>query len=226
MTFWVGPTLVTRYVCPSDHHLYIYLHPHQLVTADQIVAELGGGLDAIAAAIGMVTAEKNTNPFVGGNVQNVCGDPTLPVTPELRGITPLIDPDVDVNGDAAALSASSAGTPLAADGLSVFDLMDQAGLGDLVVAQQPGGGAAAGGAADAAAGDNAAADDVAADDEAAAGDNAAADDAAADDAAADDAAADDAAADDVAADDAAADDAEACDAEDVADGRCSSLLRL
>jgi hypothetical protein len=95
----------------------------------------------------MVTAEKNTNPFANGNVQNVCGDASLPVTPELRGITPLIDPDVDVNGDAAALSQSSAASPLAADGLSVFDLMDQAGLGDLVVSQAASGGAAAGGAA-------------------------------------------------------------------------------
>lgn len=169
------------------------------MTADKIVADLGGGADAIAAAIGMVTAEKNTNPFNAGNVQNVCGDPTLPATAELRGITPLIDPDVDVNGDVAALSASSAGAPLAADGLSVFDLLDQAGLGDLVVAQQPGGGAAAGGAAagGAAAGGNAdqAAgnannnnnandnannnnDNANADDQAAAGDDAAADDAA------------------------------------------------
>lgn len=95
----------------------------------------------------MVTAEKNTNPFANGNVQNVCGDASLPVTPELRGITPLIDPDVDVNGDAAALSQSSAASPLAADGMSVFDLMDQAGLGGLVASQDSAGAAAAGGAA-------------------------------------------------------------------------------
>jgi hypothetical protein len=95
----------------------------------------------------MVTAEKNTNPFAGGNAQNVCGDASLPATAELRGITPLIDPAVDVNGDAAALSQSSAASPLAADGLSVFDLMDQAGLGDLVVSQASAGGAGAGAAA-------------------------------------------------------------------------------
>ncbi|USP78188.1 hypothetical protein yc1106_05462 [Curvularia clavata] len=121
----------------------------KLTRADQIFTELGGGADALAAAIGMVTAEKNTNPFANGNVQNVCGDPALPVTPELRGITPLIDPAVDVNGAAAALSKSSAASPLAADGLSVFDLMDQAGLGDLVKSQASAGGAggaAAGGA--------------------------------------------------------------------------------
>ena len=43
----------------------------KLATADRIVAELGGGADAIAAAIGMVTAEKNSNPFANGNAQNV-----------------------------------------------------------------------------------------------------------------------------------------------------------
>ncbi|EMD90588.1 hypothetical protein COCC4DRAFT_126439 [Bipolaris maydis ATCC 48331] len=121
----------------------------KLVRADQIFTELGGGADALAAAIGMVKAEKNTNPFANGNAQNVCGDASLPATPELRGITPLIDPAVDVNGAAAALSASSAANPLPADGLSVFDLMDQAGLGNLVVSQ-----AAAGGAGGAAAGNN------------------------------------------------------------------------
>ena len=121
------------------------LTPSQLQRADQVVSELGGGADAIAAAIGLVTAEKNTNPFANNNVQNVCGDPSLPATAELRGITPLIDPAVDVNGDAAALSASSAASPLNADGLSVFDLMSQAGLGDLIVSQTAGANAAAGG---------------------------------------------------------------------------------
>lgn len=117
----------------------------QLTRADQVFTDLGGGADALAAAIGLVTAEKNTNPFANGNAQNVCGDPTLPVTPELRGITPLIDPAVDVDGAVAALSKSSAASPLAADGLSVFDLLDQAGLGNLVVSQAADG-AAAGGA--------------------------------------------------------------------------------
>lgn len=91
----------------------------------------------------MVAAEKNTNPFANGNVQNVCGDPTLPATPELRGITPLIDPAVDVDGAVAALSKKTQGAPLAADGLSVFDLLDQAGLGSLVKSQAAAGGAAA-----------------------------------------------------------------------------------
>lgn len=115
----------------------------KLTRADQVFTELGGGADALAAAIGLVTAEKNTNPFVAGNVQNVCGDATLPVTPELRGITPLIDPDVDADGAVAALSKSSAASPLDATGLSVFDLLSQAGFGSLVTSQAAAGGAAA-----------------------------------------------------------------------------------
>lgn len=119
----------------------------QLSRADDIVTQLGGGADAIAAAIGLVAAEKNTNPFANGNAQNVCGDPALPATAELRGITPLIDPAVDVDGAVAALSEQTKGTPLNADGMSVFDLLSAAGFGDLVVSQAAAGGAAAGGAA-------------------------------------------------------------------------------
>lgn len=95
----------------------------------------------------MVTAEKNTNPFANGNAQNVCGDASLPATAELRGITPLIDPAVDTTGGVAALSKSSAASPLDATGKSVFDLLSDAGFGDLVVSQAAAGGAAAGGAA-------------------------------------------------------------------------------
>ncbi|KAF1927668.1 uncharacterized protein M421DRAFT_172439 [Didymella exigua CBS 183.55] len=126
----------------------------KLQRADQIVAQLGGGADAIAAAIGMVTAEKNTNPFANNNTQNVCGDPTLPATAELRGITPLIDPAVDVTGGVAALSSSSSKAPLNAAGMSVFDLIKAAGFGDLVVSQVAGANAAAAAAANNAGGNN------------------------------------------------------------------------
>ncbi|KAF2643961.1 hypothetical protein P280DRAFT_222079 [Massarina eburnea CBS 473.64] len=115
----------------------------KLATADKIFTQLGGGADALAAAMGMVTAEKNTNPFANGNAQNVCGDASLPATAELRGITPLIDPDVDVDGKVAALSKSSAASPLDATNMSVFDLLDQAGLGSLVASQANAGGATA-----------------------------------------------------------------------------------
>jgi hypothetical protein len=144
---------VLRYIYPVLNVWSSVANKPQLTRADQIVSELGGGADAISAAIGMVAAEKNTNPFANGNIQNVCGDPTLPATPELRGITPLIDPAVDVDGAVAALSKKTQGAPLAADGLSVFDLLDQAGLGGLVASQAATGGAAVGGAQQAKGGD-------------------------------------------------------------------------
>ncbi|KAF2028647.1 hypothetical protein EK21DRAFT_51267, partial [Setomelanomma holmii] len=129
----------------------------KLSRADQIVSELGGGADAIAAAIGLVAAEKNTNPFANNNTQNVCGDASLPATPELRGITPLIDPAVDVNGAVAALSKQTQASPLKADGMSVFDLLSAAGFGNLN--QNQGNASQAAGNANANAGNNAAAAD-------------------------------------------------------------------
>ena len=56
----------------------------KLQRADQIITELGTGADAVAAAIGMVAAEKNTNPFVQ-STPDICSDPTLPATQQLRG---------------------------------------------------------------------------------------------------------------------------------------------
>lgn len=56
----------------------------KLKRGDQILSELGEGDDAIAAAIGMVAAEKNFNPSAQ-DVPTVCDDPTLPENPLLRG---------------------------------------------------------------------------------------------------------------------------------------------
>ena len=56
----------------------------KLQRADQIITELGTGADAVAAAIGMVTAEKNFNPFTQ-SIPTICSDPTLPATQMLRG---------------------------------------------------------------------------------------------------------------------------------------------
>lgn len=109
----------------------------KLVTADQIVAELGGGADAIAAALGMVAAEKNTNPFVV-DVPSICSDPNLPATPELRGVTPLIDPDT-ANADVAnALSAQSLTAPLDATGKSIADLLTENGFTDFTAQDSDG----------------------------------------------------------------------------------------
>ncbi|KAF2502611.1 hypothetical protein BU16DRAFT_448160 [Lophium mytilinum] len=99
----------------------------KLVRADQIITELGTGADSIAAAIGMVSAEKNFNNFAT-DIPTICNDPTLPASKQLRGITPLIDPGVGGSDVANALSASSAKTPLDATGKSIADLLTANGF--------------------------------------------------------------------------------------------------
>lgn len=83
----------------------------------------------------------------------------------MRGITPLIDPDVDVDGIVNALSAQTAAAPLDATGLSVFDLIVANGGADFVVGEDAAGGAAAAPVVDDGAADDAAADDAAVVDE-------------------------------------------------------------
>lgn len=99
----------------------------KLKRADQIITELGTGADSIAAAIGMVAAEKNFNPFAQ-SIPTICSDPTLPATDILRGITPKIDPDVVGSDIANALSAQTVATPLDATGKSVADLLSENGF--------------------------------------------------------------------------------------------------
>ena len=107
--------------------IYSMLTESKLQRADQIIGELGTGADAVAAAIGMVTAEKNFNPFAQ-SIPTICDDPTLPATEQLRGITPLIDPAVGGSNVANALSASSAKDPLDATGKSIADLLTENGF--------------------------------------------------------------------------------------------------
>ncbi|KAL2434964.1 hypothetical protein ABEF95_011659 [Exophiala dermatitidis] len=99
----------------------------KLKRGDQIISELGNGADAVAAAIGIVAAEKNFNPFTQ-SVPTICDDPSLPATDVLRGITPLIDPDVVGSDVANALSAQTVKTPLDATGKSVADLLAENGF--------------------------------------------------------------------------------------------------
>jgi hypothetical protein len=107
--------------------VYSMLTESKLQRADQIIAELGTGADAVAAAIGMITAEKDFNPFAQ-SIPTICDDPTLPATEQLRGITPLIDPAVGGSDVANALSASSAKAPLDATGKSIADLLTENGF--------------------------------------------------------------------------------------------------
>lgn len=94
----------------------------KLQLADKIIAELGTGDDAIAAAKAVVAAEQNFNPFVV-NVPSICSDPTLPTTAILRGIVPLVDPAVVGSDIENANSKKSLETPFNADGMSVAQVM-------------------------------------------------------------------------------------------------------
>ena len=114
-----------------------------------MIQELGTGADVVAAAIGMVAAEKNFNPFAQ-NIPSICSDPTLPASDVLRGITPLIDPAVGGSDIANALSAQTAATPLDATGKSVADLLAENGFTNFTtqdLAGNKGAAPAAGGAA-------------------------------------------------------------------------------
>ncbi|KAK5630575.1 hypothetical protein RRF57_006290 [Xylaria bambusicola] len=123
----------------------------KLSLADQIVSTLGDDAQVIAAAQKLVAAEQNFNPFAV-SVPNICGDASLPATEALRGIVPLVDPDVVGSDVENANSASSLQSPFDANGLSVADIMIAQGFSNFTV-----NGAAAGGGANA--GDNNAGND-------------------------------------------------------------------
>lgn len=97
----------------------------KLSLADQVAAL--GGQQALDAAKVLVQAEKNFNPFAVDR-PNICSDPTLPATEELRGVIPLIDPAVEGSAAINAASADSLNNPLAANGLSVADLLESLGF--------------------------------------------------------------------------------------------------
>lgn len=93
----------------------------KLALADEIIATLGDAAQVIAGAKALVAAEKNFNPFAV-SVPTLCSDASLPVTVVLRGIVPLVDPDVEGADVQNANSAASLVEPLADGGLSVADL--------------------------------------------------------------------------------------------------------
>lgn len=125
----------------------------KLTHADDIVATLGDDPAVIAAAAGLVAAEQNFNPFVV-SIPNICGDASLPATEALRGIIPLVDPDVVGSDTENANSEASLAEPFDATGLSVADVMIAQGFSNFTVD---------GAAIDAGAGDDAG-DDTADDD--------------------------------------------------------------
>ncbi|KAK3313060.1 hypothetical protein B0H66DRAFT_385022 [Apodospora peruviana] len=118
----------------------------KLAFADKIVAELGNDPEVIAAAAGLVAAEKNFNNFAQ-DIPTICSDATLPATAELRGIVPLVDPGVLGSDVENANSASSLTNPFNADGLSVAEVMIANGFSNFTLQGSDGSTAAAGGAA-------------------------------------------------------------------------------
>lgn len=114
----------------------------KLTQADLILTELGTSDAAVAAARGLVAAEQNFNPFVV-SIPSICSDPTLPVSPELRGVVPLIDPAVLGSDLENANSDSSKVTPFDATGLSVAQVMVAQGFSNFTAVAADGTSAAA-----------------------------------------------------------------------------------
>ncbi|KAH9897543.1 hypothetical protein F4778DRAFT_239693 [Xylariomycetidae sp. FL2044] len=104
----------------------------KLSLADEIVSTLGNDPQVIAAAQGLVAAEQNFNSFAV-SIPNICGDASLPATEELRGIVPLVDPDVTGSDVENANSNDSLASPFDADGLSVADIMTAAGFSNFTI---------------------------------------------------------------------------------------------
>lgn len=103
----------------------------KLVKADEIIAKLGTGDDAVAAAIGLVQAEQNFNPFAVDR-PFICGDASLPKTEVLRGRTPLVDPEVEGSEVANALMVKSKARQLDSTARSVAQIMAENGFSTLV----------------------------------------------------------------------------------------------
>ena len=92
----------------------------KLSLADDIITQLGTDPQVIAAAQGLVNAEKNFNPFAEA-IPTICSEAGLPASAELQGIIPLVDPDVTGSDVQNANAAASLANPLNGGG-SVADL--------------------------------------------------------------------------------------------------------
>lgn len=62
------------------------------------------------------------------SIPSICSDAGLPATEALRGIVPLVDPDVAGSDVQNANSALSLQSPFAANGLSVADITSAQGF--------------------------------------------------------------------------------------------------
>ncbi|KAK1836517.1 hypothetical protein QBC39DRAFT_367326 [Podospora conica] len=99
----------------------------KLELADEIVSVLGNDPQVIAGAAALVAAEKNFNPFAQ-TIPTLCDNAALPATAALRGIVPLVDPDVAGADVQNANSAQSLQNPFADGGLSVAAISTEQGF--------------------------------------------------------------------------------------------------
>lgn len=118
----------------------------KLELADLIIEQLGTDPAVIAAAIGLVAAEKNFNPFAQ-SIPTICSDVNLPASEALRGVIPLVDPAVAGSDVENANSALSINTPFNAVGLSVAQIVIAQGFSNFTLQSSDGATAAADGAA-------------------------------------------------------------------------------
>lgn len=91
------------------------------------VAAYGTDTQVITAARGLVAAELHFNTFDVA-VPSLCSDATLPVTPELRAVVPLVDPALTGSDKGNANSDASLNTPFDVSGLSVAEVMADQGF--------------------------------------------------------------------------------------------------
>lgn len=99
---------------------------------------LGTDPQVIAGARKLVAAEQNFNPF-NFKIPSICSDVSLPATPELRGVVPLVDPAVTGADLQNANSAKSLTTPFDATGLSVAGVMAAQGFSNFTSVDASGG---------------------------------------------------------------------------------------
>ncbi|POS85254.1 hypothetical protein EPUL_002932 [Erysiphe pulchra] len=109
----------------------------ELIHADTIVEKLGNDDRVIAAARGYAAAEQNFNPF-NVKIPSICAEKDLPKTEALRGVVPLIDPDVTGQDVENANSKASLLKPFDATGKSVAEVMAANGFSNFTAVKLDG----------------------------------------------------------------------------------------
>ncbi|KAI1002809.1 hypothetical protein K3495_g5396 [Podosphaera aphanis] len=128
------PSLVRNYykipklIRDAKNCLKANINPCQkLMHADKIFQTFNGHERAIAVARKLIAAEQETDPCVT-KYPIVCADPSLPQALALRGVIPMVDPDVPKAAVENQNSARSVLTPFPADSYSVGMVMFKQGF--------------------------------------------------------------------------------------------------